>query len=107
LHARRETTCAPAHTLGFSPGPDRNQHRQIALSLGALFKNKKWLDAHTTWFRRTSPESCRSPLIHPKGIAPRTLLRLVNDKKFPTDDRISSGTNEPGLAFFPLDQSGG
>jgi hypothetical protein len=31
----------------FSPGPERNQHRQIALSLGALFKNKKWLDVHT------------------------------------------------------------
>jgi hypothetical protein len=24
------------------PGPQRNQHRQIALSLRALFKNKKW-----------------------------------------------------------------
>jgi hypothetical protein len=29
------------------PGPDRNQRRQIALSLRALFKNKDWLDAHT------------------------------------------------------------
>jgi hypothetical protein len=29
------------------PGPERNQHRQIAMSLHALFKNKKWLDAHT------------------------------------------------------------
>jgi hypothetical protein len=29
------------------PGADRNQRRQIALSLRALFKNKDWLDAHT------------------------------------------------------------
>ncbi len=29
------------------PGPDRNSHRQIASSLGRLFKNKTWLDAHT------------------------------------------------------------
>jgi hypothetical protein len=28
-------------------GPERNQHRQIAMSLHALFKSKKWLDAHT------------------------------------------------------------
>jgi hypothetical protein len=31
----------------FPPGPERNQHRQIALSLRGLFKNQKWLDAHT------------------------------------------------------------
>jgi len=31
----------------FPPGPERNQHRQIALSLGTLFKNKEWLDTHT------------------------------------------------------------
>jgi hypothetical protein len=31
----------------FPPGPERNQHRQIALSLRTLFKNKDWLDAHT------------------------------------------------------------
>jgi hypothetical protein len=31
----------------FPPGSERNQHRQIALSLRALFKNQKWLDAHT------------------------------------------------------------
>jgi hypothetical protein len=29
------------------PGPERNQHRQIATSLRWLFKNKAWLDAHT------------------------------------------------------------
>jgi len=31
----------------FPPGPERNQHWQVALSLGTLFKNKRWLDAHT------------------------------------------------------------
>ena len=31
----------------FPPGPERNQHRQIALSLLTLFKNNKWLDTHT------------------------------------------------------------
>ena len=31
----------------FPPGPDRNQRRQIALSLRTLLKNKNWLDAHT------------------------------------------------------------
>ena len=31
----------------FPPGFERNQHRQIALSLGRLFHNAKWLDAHT------------------------------------------------------------
>ena len=27
-------------------GPERNEKRQIASSLRALFRNKKWLDAH-------------------------------------------------------------
>jgi hypothetical protein len=31
----------------FPPGAERNQRRQIALSLRALFKNKDWLNAHT------------------------------------------------------------
>jgi hypothetical protein len=31
----------------FPPGPQRNQHRQIALSLRALFRSRKWLDTHT------------------------------------------------------------
>jgi hypothetical protein len=31
----------------FPPGPERNQHRQIARSLRALFKDKNWLDANT------------------------------------------------------------
>jgi hypothetical protein len=35
------------YARAFPPGAERNQHRQIALSLRALFKNKKWLDTHT------------------------------------------------------------
>ena len=31
----------------FRPGTERNQHRQIALSLRTLFKNKTWLESHT------------------------------------------------------------
>ena len=34
------------YARSFPPGPERNQHRQIALSLRNLFKNQKWLDAH-------------------------------------------------------------
>jgi hypothetical protein len=29
------------------PGPARNQRRQVALSLRALFKTEKWLQTHT------------------------------------------------------------
>jgi hypothetical protein len=35
------------YARAFPPGSERDQHRQIALSLRALFRNKKWLDAHT------------------------------------------------------------
>lgn len=31
----------------FPPGAERNQRRQIALSLRGLFKNRNWLEAHT------------------------------------------------------------
>jgi hypothetical protein len=31
----------------FPPGAERNQHRQIALSLRSLFRNKTWLESHT------------------------------------------------------------
>jgi len=31
----------------FPPGAERNQHLQIAVSLRRLFRNQKWLDAHT------------------------------------------------------------
>jgi hypothetical protein len=31
----------------FPPGAERNQHRQIALSLRRLFRNKTWLESHT------------------------------------------------------------
>jgi hypothetical protein len=29
------------------PGPERNQHLQIAVSLRRLFRDRAWLDAHT------------------------------------------------------------
>jgi len=35
------------YARSFPPGPERNQHRQVALSLRGLFKNKVWLEAHT------------------------------------------------------------
>jgi hypothetical protein len=35
------------YARSFPPGPERNQHRQIALSLRSLFKNKTWLATHT------------------------------------------------------------
>jgi hypothetical protein len=31
----------------FPPGGKRDQHRQIALSLRSLFRNKTWLESHT------------------------------------------------------------
>jgi hypothetical protein len=31
----------------FPPGAERNQHRQVAVSLRALFSNKNWLEANT------------------------------------------------------------
>jgi hypothetical protein len=31
----------------FPPGAERNQHRQIAISLGVLFRNKNWLANNT------------------------------------------------------------
>ena len=34
------------YARSFPPGPERNQHRQIALSLRALFRNREWLEVH-------------------------------------------------------------
>jgi hypothetical protein len=34
------------YARSFPPGPERNQHRQIALSLRALFRKKDWLEAN-------------------------------------------------------------
>jgi hypothetical protein len=31
----------------FPPGAERNQHRQVAVSLRVLFRNKRWLANHT------------------------------------------------------------
>jgi hypothetical protein len=36
------------YARSFPPGPERNQHRQIALPLRALFKNRDWLEAHVS-----------------------------------------------------------
>ena len=36
------------YARSFPPGNERNQHRQIALSLGRLFRNKNWLAANTS-----------------------------------------------------------
>jgi hypothetical protein len=35
------------YAKSFPPGSERNQQRQIALSLRRLSKNKNWLNAHT------------------------------------------------------------
>jgi hypothetical protein len=35
------------YAKSFPPGSERNQQRQIALSLRRLFKNPKWVDART------------------------------------------------------------
>ena len=34
------------YARAFPPGPERNQHRQVALSLRALFRDRQWLDSH-------------------------------------------------------------
>lgn len=34
------------YARSFPPGPERNQHRQIALSLRALFRDREWRQAH-------------------------------------------------------------
>jgi hypothetical protein len=34
------------YARSFPPGPERNQHRQIALSLRTLFRNENWREAH-------------------------------------------------------------
>ena len=39
----------------FPPGPERNQHRQIALSLRALFKNPAWILDHVVEDRVAMP----------------------------------------------------
>lgn len=39
----------------FPAGPERNQHRQIALSLRALFRNAAWRQEHVVDDRAASP----------------------------------------------------
>lgn len=51
LHSKAELIELRRNVLryarSFPPGFERNQRREIALSLRRLFKDKKWLDAHT------------------------------------------------------------
>ena len=35
------------YARAFPPGNERNQHLQVAVSLRALFRDKKWLRAHS------------------------------------------------------------
>jgi hypothetical protein len=37
------------------PGPERNQHWQVAVSLRRLFNNEKWRDANTVEGPRAAP----------------------------------------------------
>jgi hypothetical protein len=45
------------------PGPERNGHRQIALSLRRLFQNKTWLDAHTVEGSQTKQPEMQDLLV--------------------------------------------
>jgi len=51
LYSTEELVELQRNTLRYArslpPGAERNQHRQVAMSLRGLFKNKTWLDAHT------------------------------------------------------------
>ncbi len=51
LYSLEELTELRRNTLryarAFPPGSERNQHRQVAVSLRKLFRGKKWLRAHT------------------------------------------------------------
>jgi hypothetical protein len=45
LIERRRNVLRFART--FPPGAERNQHRQVAVSLRVLFRNKNWLATNT------------------------------------------------------------
>jgi hypothetical protein len=51
LYSTAELTAVRRYTLRFArsfpPGPERNFHRQVAMSLRAMFSNEAWLEAHT------------------------------------------------------------
>jgi hypothetical protein len=51
LYSLDELTELRRNTLryarSFPPGNERNQHRQLAVSLRTLFRNRKWLRTHT------------------------------------------------------------
>ena len=44
LSMRREALCL---AKVIPPGPERNQHRQVAISLRSLLRNASWLKTHT------------------------------------------------------------
>jgi hypothetical protein len=50
----RRNTLRYART--FPPGSERNQHRQLAVSLRTLFKDEKWLRTHTSKGARDSAD---------------------------------------------------
>jgi hypothetical protein len=50
----RRNTLRYART--FPPGNERNQHRQLAVSLRTLFKDEKWLRTHTLEGARDSAD---------------------------------------------------
>jgi hypothetical protein len=47
----------------FPPGNERNQHRQVAVSLRGLFRGQKWPRTHT-------PEGAMLSSTHPVGTKP-------------------------------------
>ena len=53
LHHLRRAVLRFART--FPPGSERNQHRQIALSLRSLFRNSAWLMDHVVEDRVAMP----------------------------------------------------
>jgi hypothetical protein len=53
------------YAKSFPRGSERNQHRQIALSLRRLLKNQKWVDA------RTLDGRCQRLFPHPAFRSPR------------------------------------
>ncbi len=51
------------YSRSIPPGPARNDHLQIAISLGRLFKDKDWFDAHTVeGMAARSPQLAGAPL---------------------------------------------
>lgn len=60
LYSMAELTEVRRNTLlyarSFPPWPERNFHRQVALSLRSLFTNEAWLEAHTSRLREAKEQ---------------------------------------------------